>query len=380
MRQFLKVAVWVLGALELLAGPALAAGETIAIAPYEKALTFARTIEGGMPTRLLLVSRYEDGMVTGIDLSQALGRPVFDPAILYNALGYQAILDALEVIPPDAAITVPASTLGIPVGIDGLHIAVGANFPEHADEATVEDGPFLFAKAVHPTGPYASIPAGDALLDYEAELCFVPMRAFPAIQVTDAMGLILCNDVTDRALLLRKLDAFDIESGQGFADGKSKAGYLPVGNLFVIPADLDVFVQQVTLQLWVNGELRQQAPMPRAVWELDEILRQAEGSKNRLWTYGEGQVALPFKNGRIPARAMILAGTPSGTVFEGIRTGHQLGGLLDWLWGGWDRPLQQWVVDRYIAEQREEGRYLKPGDTVTIRVDGLGMLENPVAP
>ncbi len=380
MLQNAGLAGLVLGLLSWFAAPVAASDQTIAIAPHEKALTFARTFEGGMPTRLLLVSRYEDGMVAGIDLSHALGRPVYEPAILFNTLGYQAILDALKIISPDAVISVPAHTLGIPVGLGGLHIAAGANFPEHADDATVEDGPFLFAKAVHPSGPYADIQAGDALLDYEAELCFVPMRDFPAVQGTDAMGLILCNDVTDRALLLRKLDVFDIESGQGFADGKSKPGYLPVGNLFVIPAELDSFVEAVTLRLWVDDELRQHAVMPRAVWELDEILRQAEAKKDHVWSYGDGQIALPFKNGRVPARAMILSGTPAGTVFHGIRTGHQMGGLIDWLLGGWDRPLQQWVVDRYIAEERAAGRYLKAGDTVVMAVDELGVLKNSVVP
>ncbi len=380
MQQIAALTGLMLVLLSWCTAPLIAFDQTIAIAPYSKALTFARTFEGGMPTRLLLVSRYNDGMVTGIDLSRALGRPVFEPAILYNAIGYQAILDALDVISPDAVITVPADTLGIPVGLGGLHIGAGANFPEHADDATVEDGPFLFVKAVHPTGPFADIPAGDTLLDYEAELCFVPMRDFPAVQGTEAMGLILCNDVTDRALLLRKLDAFDVESGQGFADGKSKPGYLPVGNLFVIPADVTAFTEQVTLKLWVNEELRQAAPMTRAVWELDEILRQAEAKKAAVWAFGDGQVALPFKNGRIPAHAMILSGTPSGTVFEGIRMGHQLGGAFDWLLGGWDRPVQQWVVDRYIAEERLRGRYLKAGDTVVMAVDELGMLKNTVIP
>lgn len=348
------------------------------IAPKEEALTFARSFKAGMPDTLLLVTRYDAETVTGIDLSQALGRPVYDPIILYNALGRQAILDALAIIPESAAVTVPKDSLGMPVGLDGNHIAAGANFPAHADDAEVEDGPFLFPKKVQPTAWNAPIPKGMGLLDYEVELCFVPLRDFPPVRPSRVFGMILCNDVTDRARLLRHIDAFNIESGQGFTTGKSAPGYLPVGTLFVIPADTRAFAQGLTLSLSVNGEMRQQAAMPRMVWDLDEILLQTEARKKWAWSFEGGQVSLPFEKGRVPARAMIMSGTPSGTVFEGIRTMHKVRGFLDYLLGGWDRPIQQWVVDRYIREEQKLGRYLKAGDTVEISVDTMGELRNPV--
>lgn len=357
-----------------------AIGAGLPLAPPSKALTFARSYENGMPTKLLLVTHYGSETVTGIDLSQALGRPVFDPIILYNALGRQAILDALEVIPESAAVTVPKDTLGMPVGLLGHHVAVGANFPAHADDAEVEDGPFLFPKMVHPTPWNAPISAGEALLDYEVELCFVPMRDFPAIRAPRVLGLILCNDVTDRASLLRHVDAFNIISGDGFTTGKSAPGYLPVGNLFVIPANAEAFVAGMTLELYVDDTLRQKAAMPRAVWDLKEILMQTEARKNRRWAFAGGKVGMPLEANRIPARTLILSGTPSGTVFEGIRTMHKVRGFLDFALGGWNRPMQQWVVDRYIQEERMLGRYLKAGDRVHIRVDEMGELINSVVP
>lgn len=351
---------------------------SINIAPPSEALTFARSYENGVPTNLLLVFRYENETVTGIDMSQALGRPVYDPIILYNELGRDAILAALEIIPSSSAVTLPLSSLGMPVGLGGSHIAVGANFPAHADDAEVEEGPFLFPKEVQPTAWNAPIPLGDGLLDYEVELCFVPMRDFPPVRPSSLMGLILCNDVTDRARLLRHIDAFNIESGKGFTTGKSARGYLPVGNLFVIPADTKKFASQLVLNLAVNGEERQKAPVPRMVWGLDEILLQAEARKTRRWEYGGKKVGLPFAQGRVPARAMIMSGTPSGTVFSGIRTMHKVRGFLDWTLGGWDRSMQQWVVDRYIREEQGLDRYLQAGDLVSILVDRLGELQNPV--
>jgi len=357
--------------------PALMA-TAIEIAPRDEALTFARSYENGIPQKLLLVIRYENETITGIDVSQALGRPVFDPIILYNELGRDAILAALEVIPDSAAVTLPVTSLRMPVGLGGSHIAAGANFPAHADDAEVEDGPFLFPKQAQPTHWTAPIPSGDGLLDYEAELCFVPLRDFPPVRTTREIGLILCNDVTDRALLLKHIDAFDIQSGQGFTTGKSAPGYLPVGNLFVIPMDVESFARSLTLDLSVNGEIRQSALVLRMVWGLPEILRQTEGLKDRRWAFRGTRIGLPIRNGRVPARAMIMSGTPSGTVFEGIRTMHKVRGFLDYALGGWDRPMQLWVMDRYIREEQKLGRYLKPGDVVHMRVDRMGELRNPV--
>ena len=59
--------------------------------------------------------------------------------------------------------------LAVPVDLTSDHIAVGANYPEHAEDASVEEGPFLFPKKVEPTGPYAGITAR-GLLDFEVEL------------------------------------------------------------------------------------------------------------------------------------------------------------------------------------------------------------------
>ncbi|SDD88182.1 fumarylacetoacetate hydrolase family protein [Kordiimonas lacus] len=357
---------------------AAAWADPLEIAPPSDALTFARSYEDGMPSKLLLVIRYEGETITGIDMSHALGRPVYDPIILYQELGRPAILEALKVIPESAAVTVPIFSLGMPVGLGGNHIAAGANFSEHADEAEVEEGPFLFPKQVQPTPWNAPIPIGEGLLDYEVELCFVPMRDFPPVRPSSVMGLILCNDVTDRALLLKRIDAFDIGSGKGFTEGKSAPGYLPVGNLFVIPADMDAFTRTLVLHLSVNGEARQLASVSRMVWNLREILLQTEARKDHRWAFHETWASLPISKGRVPARAMIMSGTPSGTVFDGVRTMHKVRGFLDYLLGGWDQPMQQWVMGRYTREERKLDRYLKAGDTVHIRVDRMGELLNPV--
>lgn len=341
---------------------------TVEIAPLEEALTFARDKAG---TRLILVSSYEDGEVAGIDLTAAFGTS--DPVALYNAKGYGAIAAV-----SGNEVTLRVSELGIPVDLTASHIAAGTNFPEHAEESSVEDGPFLFAKEVEPTSFDAPIPAGDALLDYEVELAFVALEPFGISQAPAEAGLILCNDVTDRAKLMRNIDVSDVTSGKGFTTGKSAPGYLPVGNLFVIPRDLRAFASAVELRLWRGDELKQSARQSEAIWDFDELVRQSAARQEVLWDFEGREVGLPIQAGVVPARTAILAGTPDGTVFQGVDKSSMALGAWDWLAGGWDRTLVSHVVERQIAKERAARRYLQSGERVVISVDRMGELGNPI--
>ncbi len=341
---------------------------TVEIAPVEEALTFARDKTGA---RLLLVSAYEGGEVTGIDLTAAFG--VSDPVALYNAKGYDAIASA-----SGGEVTLPVSELGLPVDLTASHIAAGTNFPEHAEESTVEDGPFLFAKEVEPTPFDAPIPAGEALLDYEVELCFVALAPFGISQAPEEAGLILCNDVTDRAKLMRNVDASDVTSGKGFTTGKSAPGFLPVGNLFVVPRDVRAFAAVVELRLWRGEELKQSARQSEAIWDFDELVRQSAERQAVLWDFEGREVGLPIHDGIVPARTAILAGTPDGTVFQGVDRSSMALGAWDWLAGGWDRTIVSHVVERQIAKERDARRYLQPGERVVISVARMGELDNLV--
>lgn len=347
---------------------------TVEIAPADQALTFARDRSG---SRLILVSSYQDGRVTGVDLTAAFG--MVDPIALYTTQGYEAIAAAGAAADGERA-SIALDALGMPVDLAASHIAVGTNFPAHAEESTVEDGPFLFAKEVVPTAFDAPIPAGEALLDYEVELCFVVLEDFDITRPPDAAGLMLCNDVTDRAKLLRHLDPADVVSGKGFTTGKSAPGYLPVGNLFVIPRDLRGFARDVELRLWRDGELKQAATQSAAIWDFDELLRQSAARQAMRWAFEGREVGLPIVAGVVPARTAILAGTPEGTIFQGIDTAAMVLGAWDWLAGGWGRPLARHVVERYIAREQAARRYLQPGEHVVISVSRLGELDNVVVP
>jgi 2-keto-4-pentenoate hydratase/2-oxohepta-3-ene-1,7-dioic acid hydratase in catechol pathway len=347
---------------------------SLAIAPLDEALTFARSSDRS-GTSTLAVRRYQDGTVFGVDLTPLM-QPGEDAVALYNRLGYDAVAAFIGASGKGA--TRDAATLTVPVDLRRVHAAAATNYPEHADEAKVEDGPFLFAKVAQPTGPRAPLPASQGLLDYEVELCLVTLSPLTTSDRARG-GLMLCNDLTDRAALMRGADVSDITSGKGFTDGKSGRGFLPVGDLLVIPRDLKAFVKPIELNLSVNGQARQKTRVTQWIWDLDRLLIETDRRKDTVWTWREGQARLPVSaQGVIPDRTLILAGTPAGTVFKGPGPSTFVRGALDWVAGFGKRSLVQAIVERTIADDRATNAYLQPGDVVTIRVDRMGTLENRV--
>jgi 2,4-diketo-3-deoxy-L-fuconate hydrolase len=354
--------------------PATPLRATIAIAPTDKALTFARAGEGAA-AQTIVVTRYQDGIVTGVDLTPQL-QPGEDAIAAYNRLGYDAIVAFVAAAKTN--VRHEATTLAVPVDLRAVHAAVATNYPEHADEAKVKDGPFMFAKVAQPTSSRAAIPASKGLLDYEVELCLVTLTALPANAGAKG-GLILCNDVTDRAALLRGADINDIASGKGFTDGKSGPGFLPVGDLFIVPRNLKAFVEPLELHLSVNGEERQHVRVTKWIWDLDRLFVETAKRGGVSWRWRDGSAQLPVNtDGVLPDRTLILAGTPAGTIFQGPGPATFVRGALDWVSKfGRGSPIAA-IVERTITDDRASGGYLKPGDVVTIRVDQMGSLENRV--
>lgn len=342
---------------------------SVKIAPISDALSFAR-----IGKQTIAVSSYANGRVTGLPV----GYEGEDAISLVNRLGYDGV--SALIAKGGAPITANVAELAVPVDLLSRHIAAGTNYREHAEEATVEGGPFLFAKYVAPTHSRASVSAGDALLDYEVELCLVTLDATSTTQRAKG-GLMLCNDVTNRAKLMRNVDVAHPESGKGFTTGKSAPGYLPVGDLFVVPRDLNHYVAGLTLQLSVNGQERQRTPATMWIWDLDRLLTEAGKLRDREWAYAGGTARLPIDaDGNVPARTLVLAGTPGGTVFAGVDMRSIGRGLAAWLAGGWDKPFTVHVIESHIALAQQQKRYLQPGDRMTIWVDGLGSLDSLIVP
>jgi len=78
----------------------------------------------------------------------------------------------------------------------------------------------------------------------------------------------------------------------------------------------------------------------------------------------------------IPARSLILAGTPEGTIYTGIDLPRRVEGFFRWLAFGWGQSIPDHAIDAYIDDARSAGIYLQPGDRITIQVDNLGVIDN----
>jgi 2,4-diketo-3-deoxy-L-fuconate hydrolase len=343
----------------------------LSIAPRKEALTFARYLQEGEP-RLLLVESISDGQVTGVDLQLWLPDDAADPITLFRQLGYQA-LQTID----GPAISVDISQLILPfIGTDN-QVAVGINYPAHSEETAVADS-FLFPKRTAATPFAASVVAGDHLLDYELELGFVLLEDLPPNTQPDYIGLVLASDYTDRAALMRSANLTDISSGEGFTTGKSFPGFMPLGNLLVIPKDYQQFYPALLLELWYNGERRQQARPSLMIWDWQRIIAETFAQQDRRWQWQDSTVALPVENGSIPQRTVFLSGTPGGVVYQkpGMRQlflgASEMFFTLQWL-----NP--QSVIEPFVREEYRSGRYLKQGDLVQMRAERLGTISNAIA-
>lgn len=349
--------------------------ESVDIAEATEALTFARFERDG-EEHVLLVKSYQADVVQGVDLTEQYNEPSLDPIGLFQSYGFDELAKNAN---EESDVTVTKDELLVPVNLGNHHIAAGTNFPEHAEEAGVEEGPYLFPKIVEPSHFESEVAVRKGLLDYEVELGWVTLE--PLIQGNSPryMGLILCNDYTDRDTLLRNLDPGDVESGDGFTTAKSFDGYLPVGNLFVIPRDFREFSAEIELQLFVNTELRQRSKVSRAVWDLDEIVEQTWARNAQTWDHNGTQVSLfSEKPGVLAERVVLLSGTPHGVIFNEITAEQKVTGLFDFLFGGWGQSVPDHAIEDYITDARAEGIYLMPGDRVDIFVQQMGVIENRI--
>ncbi len=148
-----------------------------------------------------------------------------------------------------------------------------------------------------------------------------------------------------------------------------------MGDLFIIPADYRTYAAERTLRLYVNGELRQQSSASHAIWGVDEIIAEARARQDTVWQEPGGPVSLfAATPGVVPARTMLLGGTPSGVIFNEVTTGQRAAGFFRWLFFGWGKSIPQHSIEQYIRSAHAAEIYLQPGDDVLVHIDGLGTI------
>jgi 2-keto-4-pentenoate hydratase/2-oxohepta-3-ene-1,7-dioic acid hydratase in catechol pathway len=211
----------------------------------------------------------------------------------------------------------------------GNVLAIGRNYQKHAEEGaralnTEVGPPTIFTKAITTiTGPYADIridPSVSTKIDWEVELGVVIGRRGANIKRSDALehvfGYTVLNDVTAR----------DIQNGWGgqWFKGKSLDGSCPVGP-WVLTRDEVPDVQQLHLQLRINGDVKQDANSRDMIYPVDAIIE---------WL-SVGMTLLPGM--------LIATGTPEGVGFA-----------------------------------RTPPEFLQPGDVMESEIEGIGVLRNSV--
>lgn len=318
----------------------------LAIAAPSQALTFARFREAG-ELRVMLVTHYENGTVSGIHLNRHFALYETDTIQLFNTLGYEAIAQASTSMADQ--ITVGVAQLELPFDAPARNIGIGANYREHARESGIEEQPFVFPKIAQPTIFSSDIEqSGSLLLDYEAELGLVALYDISSPGAAQPyMGLVLCNELTDRWTLVKHIDRNQPMGTTGFAEGKSREGFASIGGLLVIPRDLETFYKQIELRLYVNGHLRQREVAGNMVWGPRKVLTEIFRRVDWRFQYYDTTVPLLESGQHIRAGSIIFSGTPAGVIFKPTN-----------IWNPW--------------------LYLQPGDEVVIRSDYLGIIHNRV--
>jgi 2-keto-4-pentenoate hydratase/2-oxohepta-3-ene-1,7-dioic acid hydratase in catechol pathway len=212
----------------------------------------------------------------------------------------------------------------LPLEHVGKIIAVGLNYREHADEGKVEapQTPVLFTKwpnCLIGDGEPIVLPEGVVKADWEAELTVVIGRTARHVSVEDALdyvgGYTCMNDVSDR-------EAQFIE-GQ-WSRAKSYDTFGPLGPR-VVPAAEIGDPQRLAISARLNGEVMQSSNTSQMIHSVASLIA--------------------FISSRITLEPgdLIATGTPAG-----------------------------------VGAFREVPIFLQPGDTISVEVEGIGTLTNPV--
>ena len=203
-------------------------------------------------------------------------------------------------------------------------VCVGLNYRDHAEEQGVDlpERPILFAKwpntLIGPGEPIV-VPAISEQVDYEAELGVVIGERVKGVSTENALeavaGYVCVNDVSARDL--------QFADGQ-WVRGKSPDTFCPVGPRLV-PRDEIPDPQALRIRALLNGEALQDSTTANMVFGVAEI------------------VAFVSQAITLDPGDLIATGTPAG-----------------------------------VGAFRKPPVFMKPGDEITIEIDGVGALTNPV--
>ena len=199
---------------------------------------------------------------------------------------------------------------------------IGLNYRDHATETNspIPSEPIVFAKmGTTLTGPGEPVrlPRVSDRVDFEAELVVLIGDGAAADPMDRVAGYCCGNDVSAR-------DWQKGKPGRQWMMGKSFDTFAPHGP-YLATADEVADPQSLRVRCRVGGETMQDGSTAEMIFGVREIIE-----------YLSSSIGLQYGD-------LIFTGTPAG-----------------------------------VGDARTPPRYLRPGETVEVEIDGLGVLSNPV--
>ncbi len=226
-----------------------------------------------------------------------------------------------KVTPCDAAAITPA----LPVLKPGKIICLGLNYVDHIKEGgyDVPTYPALFMRSntsMIPAGAPMVRPSCSEQLDYEAELMVIIGKGGRHISEADELdhvfGYTLFNDGSVRE--------YQRKTHQ-WTPGKNFDGTGPIGPVIVTPDELPVGANGLKIESRVGSEILQSATTSDMLWSVAKTIA----------TISEFTTLQPGD--------MLAMGTPPG-----------------------------------VGHAKTPQRWLRPGETVEVEIEGIGICANPV--
>lgn len=351
---------------------------TTTILNLEDGLTLAHVKSQDGADQTVLVISDKQRVISGLNLSELSGING-SPIELYQKIGYDEMIKITRNNQTQELFNYPYAMLQSPAGNTSHHLGMGFNYAKHAGEVDAEEQPFMFIKATLPSRD-GDIPSSEgSLLDYEVELCARPLDNIREPQQTiDSMyAFYLCGDFTDRALLLQNMDVNNPQSGKGFSTAKSQSLFFPTGPYLVIPKNQKQFLDQVSIRLKRNGELKQQEKVSRQTWPLKKINAEAfRRERENIETHSPyAKHWLP--NQQLDPSISLLTGTPAGVIIRPPSLSFRIRyGILWFLSASFlDQSPIDYVVEHYIAYLQEQKSFLQKGEKIVLEGDYLGIID-----
>lgn len=345
------------------------------ILPTADGWTLAQTVVANGSVRTLLVTNFDADSVSAIDLKSVGGAESTNPFEVLASFTEQELAGLVN--DESLSQSFAFSALVSVAGNADRHLAIGTNFPEHAEEAQ-SDSVFNFPKFGVATPARTSVDwIEGGLLDYEVELCLRFDRPIQSLEDFDAAskGFFLCGDFTERATLLRLIDTDNLDSGTGFSDGKSGPGFFPSGALLVIPHDWQSFITNERMTTAMNGEPRQDARGGEMIYDFRALTSKVLSDMDKpRFLFKDDYVKLAPSN-QIDQDMILMSGTSEGVIFTTPTRADFINALFTYIRNGAmfeEASLYDTAIESFLGSEYKSGHFMQPGNQIEFNSSSLG--------